>query len=116
MIEGFDSVWGVLEVISGFPGTFSDGKTFPLDQVVEFAPSASCLCLKTSSTLYSSSPLIISGGGLMKLAIAYGLYSGQCGRRPLRRGVMSRMHIFYLIFLYFIRIYLMKYSCLSSYH
>ena len=29
---------------------------------------------------------------------------------------LSRTHIFYLIFLYFIRIYLMKYSCLSPYH
>ena len=29
---------------------------------------------------------------------------------------MSRMHIFYLIFLYFIQIYSMKYSCLSPYH
>ena len=29
---------------------------------------------------------------------------------------MSRTRMFYLIFLYFIRIYSMKYSCLSSYH
>ena len=29
---------------------------------------------------------------------------------------LSWTHIFYLIFLYFIRIYLMKYSCLSPYH
>ena len=31
-------------------------------------------------------------------------------------GGLSQTHIFYLIFLYFIRIYLMKYSCLSPYH
>ena len=46
MIEGFDSVWGVFEVVSGFPGAFPDGKSFPLDKVVEFAPSASCLRLE----------------------------------------------------------------------
>ena len=46
MIESFDGVWGVLKIISRFPGAFSDGKAFPLDQVVEFAPSASCLCLE----------------------------------------------------------------------
>ena len=46
MVEGFDGVWGVLEVISRFPRPFSDGKTFTLDQVVEFAPSTSCLCLE----------------------------------------------------------------------
>ena len=46
MIEGCDGVWGVLEVISRFPGTFSDGKSFPFDKVMEFLPSASCLSLK----------------------------------------------------------------------
>ena len=39
MIEGFDSIWGVSEVISRFPGTFSNGEPFPLDEVVEFVPS-----------------------------------------------------------------------------
>ena len=32
------------------------------------------------------------------------------------RPALSRTHIFYLIFLYFIWIYLIKYSCLSPYH
>ena len=46
MIEGFDGIWGVFKVISRFTGPFSDGKPFPLDEVVEFAPSALCRCLK----------------------------------------------------------------------
>ena len=33
-----------------------------------------------------------------------------------KKWSMSRMHIFYLIFLYFIWIYLIKYSCSSPYH
>ena len=46
MIEGFDGIRGVLEIVSRFPRTFSDGKTFPFDQVIEFAPSPSCLGLE----------------------------------------------------------------------
>ena len=43
-------------------------------------------------------------------------YRGLSDLQDTLEGLMSQTHIFYLIFLYFIWIYLMKYSCLSPYH
>src|SRR6266702_2668392 len=39
-IEVGDKFWGMFQMLHGFPGTVTCGKTFPLNYVVEFAPSA----------------------------------------------------------------------------
>ncbi len=38
VIEVGDKFGGVFQVLHGFPGAVTCGKTFPLDQVMEFAP------------------------------------------------------------------------------